>query len=102
MHTAVGAAAVSSKPNEDVSAAGGGATHESFHCASMGPGLDGGDDDEFRRAWVWVHAAAATEALQEMKKACALADAPCRGSCKVHRHESQRCLQRMPMYTDVS
>lgn len=45
---------------------------------------------EFRRAWLWVHPAAAKEALLEMKKACVLEGATWAGAVEV-RLGNKRC-----------
>lgn len=44
------------------------------------------DDDKVdmtRRVWIWVHPAAAKEALRELRRACALEGAPWKGSVQV-------------------
>ncbi len=51
-------------------------------------GADVGDDGEegnaaTRRVWVWVHPAAANEALRELRRACGLEGAPWQGTVEV-------------------
>lgn len=41
------------------------------------------EDDDVRRVWLWVHPAAAREALREVRRACALEGAPWEGSVQV-------------------
>lgn len=57
---------------------------ERRHAAPTAEGWRGrGDDEELRSVWVWVHVAAADEALLEIRKACMLRGAPWVGSVEV-------------------
>lgn len=48
----------------------------------------GGVSEEVRRVWLWVHPAAAKEALREIRKACSLEGAPWVGNIEVRAYST--------------
>ena len=69
--------------------------------SGAGADVEGGREgaaEEVRRVWLWVHPAAAKEALREIWKACSLEGAPWAGNIEVrvrahkHKAEDTRCF----------